>query len=184
MISLVGFMAAGKSTLGPLLALVKGLPFADLDRRIEARAGRPLAEIFAQEGETGFREQERAAFDALLAQGFAGVATLGGGLPGQPGMPAAIRAAGPCLFLDPPIEELLLRLEADPTARPLAAGLDRAALAALHARRLPSYLACGRRVPLPADLDLPGQLDRLLEALENDCEPGGAGFPTTGSPGL
>lgn len=165
MISLAGFMACGKSTLGPLLALTRSLPFVDLDRRVEAAAGRDLAAIFAADGEAEFRRLERAAWRGLVAEGFPGVVALGGGLPVQPGMASEIRASGPCLFLDVPVDELLERLALGGRTRPLAGGLDETALRALHAARLPAYLACGTRIELPPALTLPEQLDRLLAAL-------------------
>ena len=55
MIVLVGFMGAGKSTVGRALADRLGLPFLDSDTVIEERAGRSIAQIFAAEGEAGFR---------------------------------------------------------------------------------------------------------------------------------
>ena len=58
---LVGFMGAGKSTVGPLLARRLGWDFLDLDDDIEAAAGRPVPEIFAKDGEAAFRAAERAA---------------------------------------------------------------------------------------------------------------------------
>lgn len=165
MISLAGFPGSGKSTLGPLLALTRGLPFADLDADVERRAGRSIAGIFAADGEDAFRRLEREAFRARVASRFGGVLALGGGLPAQPGFADEVRAAGPCLFLDVPLDELLARLAASRGGRPLADGLDETGLRALHAARLPAYRACGRTVPLPPELPLPEQLDRLLAAL-------------------
>lgn len=55
---LVGFMAAGKTTVGRLLARRLGYRFVDLDRSVEERAGRPIAEIFERDGEARFRELE------------------------------------------------------------------------------------------------------------------------------
>jgi shikimate kinase len=58
---LVGFMGAGKSTVGPLVAQRLGWSFLDLDDDIEAIAGRTVPEIFATDGEAAFRAAERAA---------------------------------------------------------------------------------------------------------------------------
>ncbi len=58
MIVLIGFMGAGKTTVGQLLADRLGLPFVDTDLVIEQRAGRPIREIFAADGEPGFRALE------------------------------------------------------------------------------------------------------------------------------
>lgn len=74
-----GFMGTGKSTVGPLVAARAGVPFVDLDAAVEARAGKTVAEIFATEGEAGFRQREADELGrALDAQG-PQVVALGGG---------------------------------------------------------------------------------------------------------
>ncbi len=87
MIVLIGFMGAGKTTVGRLLAARLGLPFADTDVIIEQRAGRPIREIFATEGETGFRALEHQVTARLLA-GSETVLALGGGAVAASGHPA------------------------------------------------------------------------------------------------
>ena len=59
-IVLTGFMGSGKTTVGRLLAARLGWGFADLDREVEARAGKPVPRIFAEDGEARFREWEGA----------------------------------------------------------------------------------------------------------------------------
>ena len=77
---LTGFMGAGKSTVGRLLAARLRWPFFDLDREVERDAGLSVPEIFAQNGEPAFRELEAQALEALLArENF--VLALGGGTP-------------------------------------------------------------------------------------------------------
>ena len=78
MIVLIGFMGAGKTTVGRLLASRLGLPFADTDDVIEQRAGRPIREIFAAAGEPGFRALEHQVTAELLG-GPEAVLALGGG---------------------------------------------------------------------------------------------------------
>jgi shikimate kinase len=77
---LIGFMGAGKTHTGRRLARLLEVPFIDLDQWIEEAAGRPITEIFAREGETGFREREREALHRTAGYDDAVVAT-GGGLP-------------------------------------------------------------------------------------------------------
>lgn len=79
-IVLVGFMAAGKSTVGRLLARRLGYRFVDLDREVELRAGHPIPEIFRREGETRFRELEAEATTALdpPAEGESAASDAGG----------------------------------------------------------------------------------------------------------
>ena len=84
MIVLVGFMGAGKTTIGQLLAERMGLPFTDSDQVIEQRAGRPVAQIFAEDGEPAFRALEHQVIADLLA-GPALVLALGGGAAEHPG---------------------------------------------------------------------------------------------------
>lgn len=77
-IYLSGFMASGKSTVGPKLASRRDMTFVDLDDLVEAEAGKTIPEIFAVEGELGFRQREtRALWDT--AEMDAAVIALGGG---------------------------------------------------------------------------------------------------------
>ena len=78
MIVLVGFMGAGKTTVGRLLSSRLGLPFADADTVIEDRAGTPVPQIFAERGEPAFRALEHETIAALLT-GPRMVLALGGG---------------------------------------------------------------------------------------------------------
>jgi shikimate kinase len=74
----VGMMGAGKTTVGQLVAAALGVPFLDVDDDIEATAGKPIPEIFIDDGEEHFRALERAAVAAAVDR-FEGVLTLGGG---------------------------------------------------------------------------------------------------------
>jgi len=112
-VMLVGFMGAGKSTVGSALAARLGCAFEDLDDRIERQAGRSVPEIFRDAGELEFRRMERAALGELLdelGRGSKKVVALGGGAFAQAANTRLIRAAGiPTIFLDAPVEELWRR---------------------------------------------------------------------------
>jgi shikimate kinase len=75
---LVGVMGAGKSTVGALLAQRLGVGFHDVDAAIEVAAGKPISEIFIDDGEDHFRALERQAVAAALTEQ-EGVVALGGG---------------------------------------------------------------------------------------------------------
>ena len=74
----VGTMGAGKTTVGQAVAQLLGVPFADVDAIIEGQAGKPIPEIFFDDGEDAFRAMERATVAAALRD-FDGVLALGGG---------------------------------------------------------------------------------------------------------
>ena len=74
----VGPMGAGKTTIGQAVAEILGVPFADTDAMIEARAGKAVPEIFIDDGEAAFRALERETVAAALASAD-GVLALGGG---------------------------------------------------------------------------------------------------------
>lgn len=135
---LVGYMGCGKTTLGPLVARALGCPFVDLDRAIEAEAGRPIPELFATEGEAGFRVRE-AAMLARLAAGPRQVVATGGGVVLDAANRALLRATGIVVALDAPVEELARRVAG--SGRPLAA--DPGAFLARYQERRPRYAAFG-----------------------------------------
>jgi len=117
-VSLIGFMASGKSTVGVLLAEALGVPFVDLDERIEQREGASVSMIFEQRGESGFRAAERAALLSVL-DGPPAVLACGGGTPCQPGAMHALGRWGQTVFLQVPLDRLRERTAADPNERPL-----------------------------------------------------------------
>jgi shikimate kinase len=141
-IILTGFMATGKTAVGRRLARLLDRPFVDTDGLVEAAAGRPIAEIFATDGEGRFRVLERAAVEQACAVENAVIATGGGALL-DPENRRRLAAAGPivCLAADP--EEIHRRL-GDPSTRPLLAngngqGDRLARIRALLAERTPAY---------------------------------------------
>jgi shikimate kinase len=132
---LVGFMAAGKSTVGRALAQSLNFQFVDLDDRIEARAQKTVREIFAEFGEAHFRKLEREAIQACdeLKET---VVALGGGAYIAEENRAILRAIGPTIWLDCPLEICLSRIIAD-GSRPLAK--SREEMRDLLNKRLPAY---------------------------------------------
>jgi shikimate kinase len=168
---LVGMMGAGKSSVGRPLADALGYRFLDADAALEQAAARRIPEIFARDGEEGFRQLETAVLDGIAAWHSLVVAT-GGGVVTRPVNWGHLRQ-GVVIWLDAPEELLLQRLRADPSARPLLAEADPAArLAALLAARRPLYAQADLTVMQGAEP--PAQVAaRVLEALPSILrEPG------------
>jgi 3-dehydroquinate synthase len=135
---LYGPPGSGKSECGRALAGNLALPFYDLDREIEASSGKNIPQLFADLGEPGFREREKAALEGVLGRE-AGVVALGGGALLDPGAAAWVAAFGPVVCLGASPDALLERLEASPVTRPL---LSRAGLVTqVSAQRLNELLA-------------------------------------------
>ncbi len=134
-------MGSGKTTVGQELARQLACTFIDLDRVIEAQQGQSVAQIFAQDGEEGFRQAERAAAAAVLASPAAVcvLATGGGAFP-QDAIAALLEShAATTIFLDGPAEELHQRCvdSLDAGLRPLLKDLP--SFKKLYAERLPAY---------------------------------------------
>jgi shikimate kinase len=141
-IYLVGFMAAGKTTVARAIATRLGWRAEDIDELIEARERRTVAEIFARQGEPYFRAVEREILRLVLPLRHVVVAT-GGGTFMDPDSRAAINMDGLSIWLDVPFEEILARIPAD-GRRPLAA--DRAQMERLFAIRQAAYANARLRV--------------------------------------
>jgi len=147
-----GFMATGKSTLGRRVAELEGVPFEDLDDRVERRAGQSVSEIFQTAGEDEFRRLERLELEAVLRDPSRRVVALGGGalLDRELRLLALERAT--VVTLEAPIDVVMSRASATP--RPLLAGADPQSRArALLESRCLAYAEAHARIPT-AELDV------------------------------
>lgn len=133
-IVLIGMPGSGKTTVGQLLAEELGLPLADLDLLIEKAAGRSIPEIFAQEGESGFRDWESAVVKENAKREGIVIAT-GGGVILRPENMEALAQTGIIFFRDRDLEEIM---KEDHSGRPLV-GADRDRLKILYASRIHLY---------------------------------------------
>ena len=144
---LVGFMGAGKTTVGRALSRRLGVPFEDLDDRIQQREGKTIEQIFRESGEAEFRRAETAALRELVGDLSLShrVVALGGGAFVQPVNAALIEDAKVhCVFLDAPVEELLRRCGEEPKERPLRR--DAKQFRELYEARRQSYLKAAVRI--------------------------------------
>ncbi len=142
-VALTGMMGSGKSTVARILARLLGRRLVSLDEEIARAAGKPVAAIFAEDGEAAFRRLERIAVATLPA---AVVADLGGGAFCDPESAARLLSVGRVVFLDVSAREAARRIGAGAgrESRPLAATWE-----PLLARRLPLY----RRAHLAVEVD-------------------------------
>jgi shikimate kinase len=157
---LTGFMGAGKSTVGAILARDLGWRFVDLDVLVEASAGLSVAEIFRLHGETAFREHERRAVEQLHQQGEIVLALGGGAIENEATRSLLMQSPSNCLvFLEAPLPELLARCTVEGKVRPLLMTVE--SPETRHHRRLPFYRSAHITV-LTTGLTPQGVADRVL----------------------
>jgi len=137
---LIGFMGAGKSTVGQLIAARLGRAFVDVDERIELTAGATVAEIWAAEGEAGFRARERTEVRRVCDAGAPDVIAAGGGAPASGDNLDRMLDAGVVVCLRANADEILRRV-GDAKGRPLLSGAanPRAEVERLLAQRAQFY---------------------------------------------
>jgi shikimate kinase len=159
---LIGFMRVGKTTVGRDLADRLGVPFYDLDERIENLSGREIPEIFEKQDEATFRKIETGVLEDIAGQP-PGIVAAGGGTFTYPRNKAIIRSSGVSVWLDAPTETILERGETG-ARRPLWAGEED--VRALLEKRLPHY----READLHLRLDTGNPAvatDQLVKLLES-----------------
>lgn len=143
-IVLIGMPGSGKTTVGKLLAEALARPFIDIDEQIVKAAGKPITDIFAEVGETGFREIEAATVASVANESRGAVIATGGGAILRDDNLRALRRVGRLYFLDRPLTDLL------PTPdRPLASSAED--IARRYSERYPRYCtAADVRISCPA----------------------------------
>ncbi|MFD4236838.1 3-dehydroquinate synthase [Streptomyces sp. NPDC058542] len=177
LVVLVGPMGVGKSTVGELLAARLGTTYRDTDADVVAEAGKPIAEIFYDEGEEHFRALERRAVEAAVA-GHPGVLALGGGAV----LDAATRkllAGRPVAYLSMDVDEAVRRVGLG-AARPLLAVNPRRQWRELMDARRPLYEEVARTV-VATDEHTPEEVAQaIIDALELPEGQAAPGVESTG----
>jgi shikimate kinase len=140
---LVGFMGSGKTTVGRRLARALQWRFVDIDRQIEADAGKSIPDIFESEGEEGFRSRERQALEKTLRRTFQVIA-CGGGIVTRPENIERLNRGGHVFCLRASLATLRGRVGKDPN-RPLAAKFE-----TLYTERKPLYDSFANQVDTDA----------------------------------
>lgn len=163
---LIGFMGAGKTTVGRILADTMGRPFVDLDAQIERDAGLLIPQIFAEKGEDAFRELESEAL-AGLSESPRSVVACGGGIVLRAENRRVLKNLGTTVYLEVSAGEALARI-GDVEGRPLLAEGGPAAAATLLEGRRGLYRAVADLV-VETDACDPAQIaDAIAARLSRD----------------
>ncbi len=166
LITLIGYRGSGKSTVAQALAARLGWDWIDADDVIEESAGCTICEIFASEGESGFRRREREALAGLL-QGQKRVLAAGGGAILNADTRREMKGAGPVVWLRASVSVLSARIAADPTTarrRPNLIGGGTDEVARLLAEREPLYRECASHTIYTDNLSVPEIVERIAVA--------------------
>ena len=162
-VALVGLPGSGKSAVGAALARRLGWRHVDTDALVEHRAGRSISEVFAEEGESGFRTRELAALREALSGDGPLVLSCGGGLAAQPGAGGLLFDTAWVVWLDAG-DTVLLRRLGDAADRPLLRDDPVGALQRLREERAAAHVRAHLRVDVD-DWDVEGVVDALVDAL-------------------
>jgi shikimate kinase len=140
-------MGSGKTTLGKAFARACDYSFVDLDEYTERRANQSLSSLFVERGEEAFRFLEHSMLREVIESSYVVIAT-GGGTPCFFDNMELMNRAGTTVFLDVPIERILLRLRLYPNERPMVVGKTDEALSAFVRDRLNERLPYYRQAQL------------------------------------
>lgn len=163
---LIGFMGAGKTSVGEAYANAFQMPFIDTDRRIEAAVGMEISRIFEEQGEEAFRRLETGLLKDLLTGAGDAVISVGGGLPLREENRELLKKLGTVVYLDASPDTVMDRIGGDVSDRPLLHGDDvKQRITELLAIRRPVYLEASHRV-----VDVNGRgLKEIVEEIRRIC---------------
>lgn len=163
-IALIGFMAAGKSTIGKRLARKLKCAFFDTDDLVVREHG-AISDIFYNEGEAAFRRYEQAAIEHVLADGDAGIVALGGGALTLDENHKLLKKGAYRIFIKVSPEQVLERMRRSRNVRPMLGPTPSLAkIKDLYAKRMPNY-AHADYVVEADDLSTSQVVDNIIEWL-------------------
>ena len=166
-IVLIGFMGSGKTSIGTKLGRAFSYEFLDSDAQIEEEQQKTINDIFAEQGETAFRDMETELLKRLTEKQEKFVLGTGGGMPMREENVALLKQIGLVVFLKAGQEELIKRLTNDTTRPLLAAGDIRDKVENLYAKRLPVYEAAADYI-----LETDGKsFYEIIKEIEEFCFP-------------
>jgi shikimate kinase len=169
LIFITGMSGSGKTTVGEQLAAALNVPFVDLDEKISRATGRRIPQIFAEEGESAFREREALALRRVV-RASEGVIALGAGALERDSNFELVHAYGKLVYLRAPIELLAERL-CDSKARPLLAGVHTRdelehRLLDMLARREPRYATAQTTIEITRETTVAETVETLCRILK------------------
>jgi shikimate kinase len=162
-IYLVGFMGAGKTAVGRVVARRLGRAFVDLDEAIERQSQLSILEIFETRGEDQFRSAETEELERTTHQSELVIATGGGAFSSSINRRMIRRSGGVSVFLDPPWEAISLRLGEGDADRPK--WVDERHARALFLQRRPEYLIADIHLELQGGQSPTEVADKVCSAL-------------------
>jgi shikimate kinase len=165
-IVLIGFMGAGKTTVGRQLAEALNLPFVDSDEWIELREGLTVSKLFEEKGEAYFRAVEREFLEELKSKE-PSVVAVGGGLPCVDNNIKVLKELGLVIYLNVSLLTVLKRLKEEQLSRPLIAGVSGSDLHRFVEDLLSERVTFYKQ----ADLFVPNEsssINKVVESIQKD----------------
>ena len=173
-VTLIGYRGCGKSSVGPVLAELLNCTCVDSDDEVEARAGKSIAAIFAEDGESVFRKMETEVLAHLFSKPNHIIAAGGGAVLAEVNR-QRMRQAGPVVWLNVSAETLASRIYGDsasPTRRPSLTGKSiEEEVAEVLQNRLPLYRDAAT-ITVAADEAGPDEIARTVRSLVVDAASG------------
>lgn len=165
-IYLIGFMGAGKTTVGKALADCLAIPVFDIDEEIEKKENRSISEIFEHQNEAYFRTLETKTLQELPREN--AIITTGGGVVTRIENREAIKKQGKAIFLFATAEEIMKRLEED-DSRPLLRGDKKRNISELYEARMSFYKEIADFIIDTTDKKTSEIVKEIVDCLKQSC---------------